>query len=111
MSRLNLEPLLNLPDGSYLAISTECSKEGLFSCSVYSVAHLGERTVFRSVVNHLGSQSTCSGAQEQAYNYALRLYPNAAANIKKTALLDLAGAALVRNPMIYPPNGDALLGE
>ena len=31
--------------------------------------------------------------------------------LKKTALLDLAGAALDRNPMIYPPNGDALLGE
>jgi hypothetical protein len=41
MSRLNLQPLMTFPDGSYLAISTECSKEGHFSCSVYTVLEGG----------------------------------------------------------------------
>jgi hypothetical protein len=67
MSRLNLEPLMTFSDGSFLAISTECSKEGEFSCAVYSVLETGDHTAFRNITNHLVSASTCLTAQEQAY--------------------------------------------
>lgn len=87
MSRLNLEPVMTFSDGSYLAISTECSRDGEFSCSVYNVVETGNRTAFRNVVNHALFASTCLTAQEQAYSYTLRLYPDAAATIKKPPYL------------------------
>lgn len=87
MSRLNLEPLMTFSDGSYLAISTEYSKEGDFSCSVYNVVETGDRTDFRNIASHLLSASTCLAAQEQAYSYALRLYPGAGDSMKKPPYL------------------------
>jgi len=87
MSRLNLEPLMTFSDGSYLAISTECLQKGHFSCSVYSVVEMGECTTFRIIVNPLLSAATCLNAQEQAYSCALRIYPGAAAVMKKPPYL------------------------
>lgn len=87
MSRLNLQPLMTFSDGSYLAISTECSKEGHFSCSVYTVLEEGERTAFRNIASHFLSGSTCLTAQEQAYSYTLRLYPSAVEFMKKPPYL------------------------
>lgn len=87
MSRLNLEPLMLFSDGSYLAISTECSKEGDFSCSVYTVVEMNDRTDFRSIASHCLSASTCLTAQEQAYSYTLRLYPNAGEAMKRPPYL------------------------
>ena len=87
MSRLNLEPLMTFSDGSYLAISTECSKEGDFSCSVYTVVETDDHTDFRNIATHLLSSSTCLTAQEQAYSYTLRLYPNAGETMKKPPYL------------------------
>jgi hypothetical protein len=87
MSRLNLEPLMTFSDGSYLAISTECSKEGDFSCSVYTVVETDDHTDFRNVASHLLSAPTCLTAQEQAYSYALRLYPDAGEAMKKPPYL------------------------
>lgn len=87
MSRLNLEPIMTFSDGSYLAISTEYSKEGDFSCSVYTVTETDNRTNFRNIANHRLSASTCQTAQEQAYNYTLRLYPNAGEAMKKPPYL------------------------
>jgi hypothetical protein len=87
MSRLNLEPLMTFSDGSYLAISTEYSKDGDFSCAVYTVVETGDRTDFRNIANHVLSASTCLTAQEQAYNYALRLYPAAGEAMKKPPYL------------------------
>ena len=87
MSRLNLEPLMTFSDGSYLAISTECSRDGDFSCSVYTVLETGSHTNFRNIASHLLSGSTCLTAQEQAYSYALRLYPDAGAAMKRPPYL------------------------
>jgi hypothetical protein len=87
MSRLNLQPLMTFSDGSYLAISTECSKEGHFSCSVYTVLEEGDRTAFRNIASHFLSAPTCLNAQEQAYSYTLRLYPSAAERMKKPPYL------------------------
>ena len=87
MTRLNLEPLMTFPDGSYLVISTECSKEGEFSCALYSVLETDDRTAFHAVSNQLLSASTCLTAQEHAYSCALSLYPRAAAVMKKPPYL------------------------
>lgn len=87
MSRMNVEPLMTFSDGSYLAISTECSKDGDFSCSVYTVVETGDRLDFRGVITNLLSTHTCLSAQEQAYHYTLRLYPNASTLMKKPPYL------------------------
>ena len=87
MSRLNLEPVMTFSDGSYLAISTECSREGEFTCSVYSVAETDDHLAFRSISRHALFSSSCFTAQEQAYHYAVRLYPDAAQSMKKPPYL------------------------
>ena len=88
MARLNLEPLITFTDGSHLVISTECSKEGEFSCALYrAVVDLDDRAAFQVVSNYLLSASTCLSAQEQAYSCARRLYPGAAEIMKKPPYL------------------------
>jgi hypothetical protein len=87
MSRINLDPLMTFPDGSHLLISTKCSREGDFSCALYSaVVQEDDRAVFRVISNHL-SAPTCLSAQEHAYGYALRLYPGASTMLKKPPYL------------------------
>jgi len=87
MSSLNLDPLMTLPDGSHLVISTQQSVGGEFSCVLYS-ARMGhdDRIAFQ-VISHDFSALTCMSAQESAYGYALRCYPSAAAVIKKPPYL------------------------
>ncbi len=87
MSRINLEPVMTFSDGSYLAISTKCSRDGEFSCSVYSVVETADRMAFRNIVSHALFASTCLTAQEQAYSYTVRLYPGAAETMKKPPYL------------------------
>lgn len=91
MSRINLDPLMTLPDGSQLVISTICSRDGDFSCVLYSaVVEPDARAAFRVLSNHMAA-ATCLGAQEHAYTHAVRLYPRAAAMIKKPPYLIWAG--------------------
>jgi hypothetical protein len=45
-------------------------------------------------------------AQESAYGYALRLYPDCRHGYEKTALLGLAWAARVTGPVIDHAGGD-----
>jgi hypothetical protein len=87
MGRLNLDPIMTFPDGSHLVISTECSKDGLFSCALYTaiISH-DDEAAFRVVSSHLGA-STCLRAQEHAYDHALHLYPRAAERMKKPPYL------------------------
>lgn len=87
MSRLNLEPVMTFSDGSYLAISTECSREGEFTCSVYSVTETDDHLAFRNISRHALFSSSCFTAQEQAYHYASRLYPDAVRTMKKPPYL------------------------
>jgi hypothetical protein len=63
MGRLNLERLMTFSDGSYLTISTECSKHGEFSCTMYSAVETDDHTAFRIISNHLLSADTCMSAQ------------------------------------------------
>ena len=87
MSPMNLDPIMTLPDGSHLVISTQCLKDGDFTCALYS-ASIGENhgEAFRMLSHHLAA-ATCLGAQEHAYSYALRIYPGAVATIKKPPYL------------------------
>jgi hypothetical protein len=87
MSRINLEPVMTFSDGSYLAISTKCSRDGEFSCSVYSVVETADHMAFRNIASHALFASTCLTAQEQAYSYTVRLYPAAAETMKKPPYL------------------------
>ncbi|HWG96718.1 MAG TPA: hypothetical protein VN647_06510 [Nitrospira sp.] len=87
MSRINLDPLLTFPDGSHLVISTQFSAGEDFSCALYSaVVGNDDCVTFRVISNHF-TASTCMSVQESAYNYALRLYPDAAAVMKKPPYL------------------------
>ncbi len=91
MSRINLDLLMTFPDGSHLVISTQCSRDGDFSCALYSaVVEEDDRAAFQVISNHLAA-STCLSAQEHAYSYALRLYPNAAGMMKKPPYLIWSG--------------------
>jgi hypothetical protein len=75
MSRLNMDPLLSFHDGSHLVMSTQCSKEGSFSCALYTVLiSADEGAAYRIVSSHLEAQ-TCLRAQAIAYEHALHLYP------------------------------------
>ncbi len=87
MSRMNLDPLLTLPDGSQLVISTQSLKDGEFSCALYTATqHATDDAAFRMLSSHLAA-GTCLAAQEHAYHYALRIYPNAVEILKKPPYL------------------------
>jgi hypothetical protein len=87
MGRLNLDRLMTFADGSFLTISTACSKDGEFSCTIYSALETQNRTAFRAVSHHLLLATTCLSAQEQAYHWALRFYPQAGEFLKKPPYL------------------------
>jgi hypothetical protein len=87
MSRINLDPLMTFPDGSLLVISTQCSSEGDFSCTLYSaIVAADDGAAFRIISNHMASP-TCLGAQEHAYGHAVRLFPRSAELMKKPPYL------------------------
>src|SRR5215475_11778665 len=87
MSRINLEPLMTLPDGSQLVISTQHLRDGDFSCALYrATIEEDDRAVFQIISNHL-SASTCLGAQAHAYDYAVRMFAHATAVIRKPPYL------------------------
>jgi len=87
MSRINLQPLLTLPDGSQLVISTEHSRDGDFSCALYrATIEEDDQAAFQMISNHF-SASTCLGAQARAYDYAVRVYRHATMLIKKPPYL------------------------
>jgi hypothetical protein len=94
MSRINMDPILTLSDGSYLVVSTVPSKEGHFSCALYRVrgsAHEG--AAFQVLSNHVSAE-TCLYAQQHAYSYALGLYPGAGLQLKKPPYLIWSGPRL-----------------
>jgi hypothetical protein len=91
MSRTNLDPLMTFPDGSHLVVSTQCSKEGDFSCALYSaVVAKDDGAAFMLMSSHLGAD-TCLAAQQHAYDCAVRLFPRVADTLKKPPYLIWAG--------------------
>ncbi len=93
MAKLNVDPITTFPDGSQLLISTQCSKEGSFTCGLYVATTDGkERLDLRMVTDHLAA-STCLEAQQLAFGYAQRLYPGTAVDMKKPPYLVWQGPA------------------
>ncbi len=91
MSRINLDSLVTFSNESHLVISTQCSRDGDFSCALYiDMVEEDDRPAFQVISNHLPA-STCQKAQEHAYSYALRLYPSAAGMMKKPPYLIWSG--------------------
>lgn len=90
MGRTNLDLLLTFPDGSHLVVSTQGSRDGEFSCALYT-AKIGadDHADFQTISNHL-SAPTCQRAQAHAYDYAIRHFPHAEA-LKKPPYLIWAG--------------------
>lgn len=87
MSRINMEPLIILPDGSSLVVSTQCSKDGDFSCALYAATiSPDDDAAFRMISNHLEA-STCLAAQAHAYDHAVQLYPHAIHGMRKPPYL------------------------
>jgi hypothetical protein len=87
MHRINLEPLTTFPDGSHLVVSTHYSKDGGFSCALYTVIiSADDGAAFRIISTHLAA-ATCLGAQVHAYDHAVRLFPRAADRMKKPPYL------------------------
>ena len=87
MSRSNLQPILALPDGAYLVVSTQSLSDGDFTCALYSATFgTGDDAAFRMVSTHMAAP-TCVAAQQSAYEYAMRIYPGAGATMKKPPYL------------------------
>ena len=87
MSRTNLDPLITFPDGSHLLISTHCSKQGEFSCALYTAIIAVDDSAFFDMVSSHHAGSTCLSAQEHAYGYAVQLYPHSVEVMKKPPYL------------------------
>lgn len=88
MSKMNVEPLMTLLDGSQLVVSTQYLGEGRFKCQLYvSVPCNSDNIDMRLVHASELEASTCREAQDSAYSHAMRLYPEAASGIKKPPYL------------------------
>jgi hypothetical protein len=97
MGRLNVDPLFTFADGSQLVISTQCSNEGSFSCTLYTVLiSPHDRTVYQIVSSHVQAE-TCLSAQGYAYEHAVHLYPRTADKMKKPPYLIWHGPTHDRN--------------
>ncbi|WP_447978325.1 hypothetical protein [Candidatus Nitrospira bockiana] len=89
MATLNVEPIITFADGSRLLLSTEYVGEASFRCELYLSSEAAGDTAarFRLVTPYLIEAGTCLAAQNKAYSYATRLYPEAACDMKKPPYL------------------------
>ena len=87
MSRMNLDPLFTFQDGSHLVVSTQWSKDGDFSCTLYTAnTSTDGEMAFRVISSHLQA-TTCLEAQGYAYEHAVHLYPRMAEVVRKPPYL------------------------
>ncbi|HJU05857.1 MAG TPA: hypothetical protein VJ692_11970 [Nitrospiraceae bacterium] len=92
MAKMNVDPMTTFQDGSRLLLSTQYVGEANFKCELYVSAGLGrEEADLRLVSGYAFEAATCREAQEQAYVYAMRLYPNLATHIRKPPYLIWSG--------------------
>ena len=88
MSKMNVEPLTTLLDGSQLVVSTQHLGEGRFKCQLYvSMPCHQDNIDMRAVQASELEASTCREAQNSAYSHAMRLYPEIASGMKKPPYL------------------------
>jgi hypothetical protein len=94
MSRMNVDPLATLPDGSQLVVSTQHTGQDGFTCELFE-ANPGARNGWelRVVSNHFEG-ATCLAAQTFAFDYAKRLYPHSAVQIKEPPYLIWVGPGI-----------------
>jgi hypothetical protein len=94
MSKMNVEPMTTFTDGSQLLVSTQYSGEGSFTCELYVSMPCDKGTLDLRVASNLLEAPTCREAQERAYSYAKRLYPNNVSEIKEPPYLIWRGPNL-----------------
>lgn len=99
MGKMNVEPMVTFHDGSQLLVSTQYAGEGRFACELYHSLIGTDKGTLRVVSDHLEA-STCSQAQNIAYGYATRLYPQMAGGIKTPPYLIWSGPNLPVGPEI-----------
>jgi hypothetical protein len=88
MAPMNIEPMTTFRDGSLLLLSTQYVGDANFRCELYvSTTGYKEQADLRMVSGYSVEASTCREAQERAYVYAVRLYPDAASQMKKPPYL------------------------
>ncbi len=88
MTKMNVEPMTTFRDGSLLILSTQYVGESNFRCELYlSIVRDKEQMELQSVSGYPLEAPTCREAQEQAYGYAMRLYPDSASRMKKPPYL------------------------
>jgi hypothetical protein len=82
MSKLNVEPIITFADGSQLLVSTQYSGAGSFTCELYlSLPCTKDRLDLTAVSDQLEAP-TCREAQDIAFRYASRQYPEKASGMK-----------------------------
>ncbi len=94
MGKMNVEPLITFSDGSQLLVSTHYSGEGSFTCELYlSVQRDKGKLDLRIVSDHLEAP-TCREAQDIAFRYARRQYPEKVNGMKEPPYLIWPGPNL-----------------
>lgn len=84
---ITLDPLTTFSDGSQLVVSTQYAGEGRFSCELYQSVRRGRDKLDLRAVSDRLEGATCGEAQDIAYSYATRLYPNTPSGMKKPPYL------------------------
>ncbi|MER3423771.1 MAG: hypothetical protein C4293_11625 [Nitrospiraceae bacterium] len=79
---MNAAPILTLPDGSQLLVSTQYFGESEFACELYLLNYRCKDLSDLQLVSKLLDAQTCREAQAKAYSCARRLYPKTVRKIK-----------------------------
>ena len=79
---LNTDPMITFADGSLLLISTTYSGEGRFTCTLLKATPCRTGNTGVHAVSIPFEAPTCRQAQRQAYDCAVRLYPDRASGMK-----------------------------
>jgi hypothetical protein len=96
MAHMNVEPMTTFSDGSTLLVSTRYIGDANFRCELY-VSSVGQHTdqstqsTLHLACAYRFEAPTCFLAQEQAYTYAMRMYPQAGGEMKKPPYLIWSG--------------------
>ena len=93
MAHMNVEPMTTFSDGSTLLVSTRYIGDANFRCELYvsSVERHPDQSILQLACAYRFEAPTCFLAQEQAYTYAMRMYPQAGGGMKKPPYLIWSG--------------------
>jgi len=93
MAHMNVAPMTTFSDGSTLLVSTRYMGDTNFRCELYvsSVGRQADQSTLQLACAYRFEAPTCFLAQEQAYTYAMRMYPQAGGQMKKPPYLIWSG--------------------